>query len=58
MFGKEVFIVSKEELEERRTQCNQCEFKKNIKPAQCTECGCVIKIKTLFPWQKCPIGKW
>jgi len=58
MFGKDVVMVPKEELEQRRSQCDQCEFKSKFKPAYCKECTCVISIKTLFPWEKCPIGKW
>jgi len=58
MFGKNIVIVPEETLEQRRSLCNQCEFKKDSKPAKCRKCGCAINIKTLFTWQKCPIDKW
>jgi len=45
--------------EERFQICKDCD-KANITFGilRCTECGCVMKIKTKARWSVCPIGKW
>ncbi len=35
--------------------CQSCEKKSGI---LCSECGCVLKIKTKVEECECPIGKW
>ena len=36
--------------------CNSCEFL--LTGGQCSECGCIVKYKTSWASEKCPIGKW
>lgn len=35
--------------------CETCDRYENM---ICKECGCVMKMKTMFPTSKCPLGKW
>jgi len=35
--------------------CNSCEKLDN---GNCSECGCVVKLKTAWASEKCPIDKW
>lgn len=46
-----------EKSKERLDICNVCEFL-NKEKVQCTKCGCFMKLKTVIPTAKCPIGKW
>jgi hypothetical protein len=49
------------DLAKRRLDiCNNCSnLKKNsILPDQCGICKCIVKIKAMFPSQKCPANKW
>lgn len=42
---------------ERQETCNTCDqFVQSTKT--CKECGCLMPLKTLFPWANCPLGKW
>tara|TARA_R110000822_G_scaffold110299_2_gene240360 strand:+ start:398 stop:574 length:177 start_codon:yes stop_codon:yes gene_type:complete len=51
--------IKRKEQEERkalrRKICSDCD--KN-KKGFCTECGCVIILKTMFKWTECPLKKW
>lgn len=46
---------------DRLEVCKQCAHGKNhVKgyPTLCSECGCLIQAKVMFPVFHCPIGKW
>jgi hypothetical protein len=47
--------------EQRLATCNECD-KKGFIPitnvAICTECNCVLEVKTKFFTVKCPLQKW
>ncbi len=54
---KEVWKERSKKSKERLEVCNQCEkFDKTF--FTCKECGCFMKLKTLFPESKCPLAKW
>jgi hypothetical protein len=39
--------------------CNTCPFIKTVlKLKQCSKCGCILQVKTLFKSTSCPINKW
>jgi hypothetical protein len=44
-----------EERKVRLGECRKCEYKKNF---VCTECGCLVFLKTALPNTECPAGKW
>lgn len=48
------------ELSEKRLAiCEQCEFiVRNLSIRRCGKCQCILKVKTLFPSQQCPIKRW
>lgn len=48
-------VTDKETQEKRKQICNDCE--KNTLGI-CTECGCVIALKTKWKLAKCPVNKW
>ncbi len=39
----------------RMELCNNCEKLSN---GECSECGCIVKLKAAWGSEKCPIGKW
>ncbi len=39
----------------RMELCNDCEKLSN---GECSECGCIVKLKAAWGSEKCPIGKW
>jgi len=44
---------------DRRALCNKCESKRiRLGVETCSDCGCVIKWKTLIKQSQCPQGKW
>jgi hypothetical protein len=45
----------KEQKDERRVICNNCERRMGI---LCRECGCIIMAKTAMSGEKCPLDKW
>jgi hypothetical protein len=45
-----------EQLAQRRALCDACEHKLPI--GLCSQCGCVIFLKTKWKSQSCPLGKW
>ena len=49
------FTISKEQKDERRVICNNCERRMGI---LCRECGCIIMAKTAMSGEKCPLDKW
>ena len=47
--------------EQRYGTCQACpEFDKDgfMGHGKCTLCGCDMRIKTVFPGEQCPAGKW
>lgn len=49
---------SQEETVDYRLEiCKQCEFFIPI-TAQCSRCGCFMKLKTRLERANCPLGKW
>lgn len=44
-----------QERNKRLDLCSTCEYNKNN---WCSECGCIIALKTAAPWMSCPVGKW
>lgn len=47
----------REKSKERLSTCQKCpEYDMVIH--KCKECGCFMDIKTMFPSEECPLGKW
>ena len=38
--------------------CSTCESRVDALVNLCSECGCILKLKTIIPSQECPLGKW
>lgn len=53
-------IINQDMATERLAICEVCDKYKvhDILPNTCSICGCIMKIKTLFPVFHCPINKW
>lgn len=47
--------VSEEEKQRRLDICNLCDKKKGNR---CSECGCLLQIKTSWQSSECPLKKW
>lgn len=47
--------VSEEEKQRRLSICDLCDKKKGNR---CSECGCVLQIKTSWASSECPLKKW
>ena len=57
--SKNWVFVTTETKEARLKICNDCEnIKTTLGIISCKECGCLLKAKTSFKIEKCPIGKW
>ncbi len=41
---------------DRMSICNKCESKSES--GRCTECGCILSMKTRSPTSECPLKKW
>jgi hypothetical protein len=54
---KKVWEERSKKAKERLEICNSCKYF-DASIFMCRECGCFMKLKTLFPSSKCPIGKW
>jgi hypothetical protein len=51
------WILQNPQVTKRVAECVQCD--RFIKPiALCSECGCLIKLKTKLPSAECPLKKW
>ena len=48
-------LCSNDVRETRLKNCKQCEYLSN---KICTECGCLVAVKTWILNMTCPIGKW
>ena len=47
--------------EHRYNLCQACpEFDKDgfMGHGKCNLCGCNLRVKTVFPYEKCPVDKW
>ena len=54
---KEKYIVSTEELTQRISICNSCEFL--FTPTRsCKKCGCFVDAKAALAKTTCPMTKW
>ena len=42
----------------RNSRLLSCELCSSLKAGVCTECGCVVKLKTKVASEECPLGKW
>lgn len=41
--------------DERLNICKTCDrYNNDI----CKECGCIMSLKTMFPYSECPLNKW
>lgn len=49
--------VSKETKNKRLNICSSCEYYNSIF-SQCSQCGCLLEIKTTWATEKCPLDKW
>jgi hypothetical protein len=39
--------------------CNELREPQGLDPLRhCSQCGCPVAIKTMFPSEECPLGKW
>lgn len=47
--------ITKEQYDQRLSICSQCEYFNNY---QCTQCGCMLKLKCWMAAEFCPEGKW
>ena len=48
--------VAPEKRNKRMEICEECD--NFTEERRCSECGCVMDIKTFIPFMKCPVGKW
>ena len=54
---KTIWTERKKKAEERMEICKSCEFfQAYVK--RCSQCGCFMEAKTMFPDSRCPLGKW
>jgi hypothetical protein len=52
-------FVSEEKEKSRREVCDACEFKKVLLGIDmCSQCNCVLTLKTKATFATCPIKKW
>jgi hypothetical protein len=49
--------LTEEEKNVRYEICKACDHYISL-TTQCTQCGCIMKLKTALPFAECPIGKW
>lgn len=57
LFNKNLGRVQTVVAEERLSICRDCD-KYVALTHQCTECGCIMNLKTKLPNASCPLGKW
>lgn len=57
MFAREDFLISDEDLKERRRICSECSSY-DAEKDRCLECGCLMNIKSKFNSVSCSLGKW
>lgn len=50
--------ITDEQVEKRLSICNSCVHKAELVVDFCSECKCVISLKTKALREKCPKGKW
>jgi hypothetical protein len=57
LLHSENYLKNKEEIDKRLNICKGCDhFIKYT--TQCTECKCIMNLKTRLTGASCPIGKW
>lgn len=52
---KTIWTERKRIAKERLEVCETCDRYENGK---CKECGCLMEVKTMFPYSNCPLNKW
>lgn len=52
---KTIWTERAKKAKERLAVCDTCDRYDGL---TCKECGCVMKLKTMFPTSKCPLNKW
>lgn len=57
LFNKNLGRVGDQIAEERMDICRSCD-KYIALTHQCTECGCIMNLKTKLPNASCPLNKW
>lgn len=55
ILDNDAVMCSPEEKTYRQSVCNTCEKNNNN---FCTECGCVLEVRTAYKELTCPLGKW
>jgi hypothetical protein len=50
-------ITDQEAVDKRYNICKGCEHFVKL-TTQCTQCGCIMKVKTTLLHAECPVGKW
>ena len=48
-------ILDGEALNQRRAICADCD---RNKAGFCSECACIVAVKTHLKQERCPLGKW
>lgn len=52
-------LLDSKSIQKRLDICNGCVFKiKHQSEDMCDQCGCLVKVKTAYRENICPIGKW
>ena len=52
-------IAKKKKTKSNEFICSGCEYnERRIGTNWCSECGCIIPVKTAAPWMSCPMKKW
>lgn len=53
--------VDKATLKQRLDTCKTCEYLIDTRLPQakkCSQCGCFVHLKAVYPKSACPMGKW
>jgi hypothetical protein len=50
-------ITDQDKIDKRYNLCKSCDHFIKL-TTQCTQCGCIMKVKTTLLIAECPIGKW
>jgi len=51
-------LVTEEERNNRLAICSKCPFVIGTTVPICTQCGCLLLIKSRFAFFHCPLSKW
>jgi hypothetical protein len=55
--NRQPVLRSKEDQEKCLAICKGCEFYR-ASDGRCSQCGCVLSLKTRLVTDRCPLGKW